>query len=435
MLRIHLIANRSPWPPTNGASIRQYYILKALKERGHHVEVFSFAEPHLAEESERKVLEIADGGRIVPLEPLPMKLGAMRAVLTGDPLSVGYFRSAELYRAIARSHRAAPVDAAVVHSSNVAQYVPRELKPRSFLDMADVDSAKFADYVKTEKLPMKLVYALEARRLRRYEFDAIRDFGETCLVAERERDLIRDELDARRLAGKVTVITSGVDTHYFHPQAHKPLDPSVLPEGERRFFRGGAPRIAFTGVMDYPPNAEAAIRFAEDVLPRVRAQVPDAEFYVVGSKPTPRVRELEKLPGVHVTGFVDDARPYFTSAHVYVLPLRIARGVQNKALEAMASGCAIVSTPSVAEGLRIGAAKATDGEHLLIADEDEAFASRVVELLRDGAMRERLGAAARQLVERHFGWDPLMGQVVDRIEAVARSGDAGVAGRAAPHAA
>lgn len=421
-MRVLLVANRSPWPPTNGASVRQYYILEALKQRGHEVEVYSFAEPEIAAESERRTLQIADGGRIVPIESLRTRLGAVHALLTGAPLSVGYYDSAELHRAVAKSHARRPFDTAVVHSGNVVQYVPRSVRPHGLFDMADVDSEKFVDYARDGKLPMRIVYGIEGRRLRAYEFAAIRDFAATYLVAERERELISQALETHRLSDKVHVLPNGVDIDFFHPQAHRPLDLDRLPEGERRFFAPGGPRIVFTGVMDYPPNVDAAQRFATAILPRIRAQIPDARFYAVGSRPTEAVRALEKIPGVHVTGFVDDARPYFTSADVYVLPLRIARGIQNKALEAMACGRPIVSTASVAAGLCSGGAEVRHGEHLLVADDDESFAAEVLVLLRDRERGQALGRAARLCVERHFGWGPIMRQFVDMLEAVAGGG-------------
>lgn len=427
-MRILLVANRSPWPPTNGASIRQYFILDALKRRGHEVEVYSFAEPEIAVESENRTRALSDGCRIVPIEPMRTRVGAARALLTGAPLSVGYYHSAELHRAVRDAHARRPFDTAVVHSGNVVEYVPPSLRGRGVFDMADVDSEKFVDYARDARLPMRAVYAIEGRRLRRYELDAIRDFGATYLVAERERELIRDALVAQGLLDKVQVLPNGVDTAFFHPNAHRPLDLDKLPVSERRFFAPGGPRIVFTGVMDYPPNADAASRFAQQILPRVRAQVPDARFYAVGARPTDAVRALEKLPGVYVTGFVDDARPYFTSADVYVLPLRIARGIQNKALEAMACGCAIVSTQSVAAGLCSGEADVRDGRELLVADDDDAFAAHVVTLLRDRARAQALCAAARAVVERHFGWEPIMATFVDTLTRVA-------GGAAAPGAA
>jgi sugar transferase (PEP-CTERM/EpsH1 system associated) len=421
-MRVLLVANRSPWPPTNGASIRQYFILDALKRRGHEVEVYSFAEPEIAAESEARTRALSDGCRIVPIDPLHTRVGAARALLTGSPLSVGYYHSGELHRAVREAHARRPFDTAVVHSGNVVQYVPRSLRGRGMFDMADVDSEKFVDYARDGRFPMRAVYAIEGRRLRRYEFEAIRDFGATYLVAERERELIRDELVAQGLLDKVQVLPNGVDTAFFHPQAHRPLGLDKLPAGEQRFFAPGGPRIVFTGVMDYPPNADAAARFAQQILPRIRAEVPDARFYAVGARPTEAVRALEKLPGVHVTGFVDDARPYFTSADVYVLPLRIARGIQNKALEAMACGCAIVSTQSVASGLCSGAADVRDGRDLLVADEDDAFAANVLALLRDRDRARALGTAARAVVEQHFGWAPIMASFADTLETVARTG-------------
>lgn len=410
-MKILLIANRSPWPPINGATIRQYHILKALKARGDEVHVFGFAEDGEAEESTREILKLADSAHIEELHPIGKRWGAGVALLTGAPLSVGHYRSARMARQIDRCLREHEPDALVVHSSNVASYVPAAYRARTLLDMADVDSEKFRQYAQEASGLAAWIYRTEHVRLRRYELRAIEQFGRTCLVTAREAEVLTELSPSA--ATKLLAIPNGVDTDLFCPDASRaPIE--LLPDAERAHLEGEGPTLVFTGVMNYPPNVDAACHFAREVLPLVRQRHPGARFIIVGSRPTAEVKALAQIDGVRVTGFVQDAVPYFRAADVYVLPLRVARGIQNKALEAMACACPIVATASVASGVG-----ASDGQQLLVADAPADFARRVGDLLSDATLAGRLATQARQYVLQHFAWPPLMNQLLAAMDACA----------------
>ena len=165
--------------------------------------------------------------------------------------------------------------------------------------------------------------------------------------------------------------------------------------------------------MDYFPNVDGCVWFAQEILPLIRAKVPQAHFTIVGSKPTPEVKALARLDGVEVTGYVDDTRDYLRRAAVSVAPLRVARGIQNKVLEALAMGLPTVGTTSATQGV-----EGTPGTDYLVADEGQAFADEVVRLLLDPAEGRALGDRARAFVEEKYRWDNCLSPLDEVLEGI-----------------
>jgi glycosyltransferase involved in cell wall biosynthesis len=241
----------------------------------------------------------------------------------------------------------------------------------------------------------------------RFEGRTLARFDRVLAVSDVDRDTLQ-RLYASQLSAPVSVIPTGVDIEYFTP---KPLDAAH------------ARHIVFTGSMDWLPNEDGVVYFCRDVLPRIRQAEPDVTFTIVGRSPTPAVRRLAQEEGVDVTGRVTDVRPYLANAVVYVVPLRIGGGTRLKIFEAMAAGKAIVSTSIGAEGL-----PTTDGQHLVLADNADAFASAVIGLLRDDTRRQHLERQARTLVAEHYDWaaaaEQLEACITDTRTLTTRSGDA-----------
>ena len=175
----------------------------------------------------------------------------------------------------------------------------------------------------------------------------------------------------------------------------------------------GDAALVFTGSMSYRPNVDAALWFADEVLGRVRAQVPEARFFVVGNRPHPRLSALHERDEVQVTGWVPDVAPFLSAATVYVVPMRMGSGTRLKLLQALAAGKAVVSTPTGAQGLDV-----RDGRELRLAANAEDFAQAVVALLQDPAQREALGRAGREFVRTHYDWAviaPRLLRVYDQV--------------------
>jgi sugar transferase (PEP-CTERM/EpsH1 system associated) len=397
-VKLLFLAHRIPYPPNKGDKIRSYHQLRAFAERGHEVHLIAFADEVEDLQYQVDLARSCTSVRIVRLRKFWAKLRALIMLLTSRPLSLGYFGSLKLKRLVKRTLAEQNFDAIFVYSSAMAQYVPREWQSRTVVDWVDVDSEKWREYAERTSPPQAWLYRLEAKRLRRYEYEIVSRFANTVLTTNREAALL-DQLDEFTRRARLRVITNGVG-----------LAPT--PQAQANVL---VPRLVFTGAMDYYANIEAVEWFAREVFPLIRQQEPHTEFFIVGSNPTTQVKRLANLPGVTVTGFVEDVRPYLNSATACVVPLRIARGVQNKLLEAMAAGKAVIATPEASAGLRI-----MPGEDLLTASTSREFADAALQVIRDKGLRENLGWRARRFVETEHDWKPLLKKLVDLMESVAQ---------------
>jgi sugar transferase (PEP-CTERM/EpsH1 system associated) len=265
----------------------------------------------------------------------------------------------------------------------MAQYVEPAGGSARVIDFVDADSEKWRAYGRLQPFPYSWIYRLEADRLARYEARKAIEFDASVFVSQREADIVR-----RRAPGsELSVIPLGVDVERFRPERDRPQREAIA---------------VFTGVMNYFPNVDAVTYFARDILPRVRQEIPHAQFRIVGRDPSAAVRRLAQLPGVVVTGSVPDVRPHLADAALGVAPFRISRGAQSKVLEAMASGLPVVGTRVAFQGLAIGG-----DAGIRTADSPDAFAREVVTLLGDPDLRRDLGERARRYVERHHRWEEI----------------------------
>jgi sugar transferase (PEP-CTERM/EpsH1 system associated) len=392
-MRILFLAQRVPYPPNRGDKIPTYHYVRHLA-RAHAVTVACLADGAADLANVAGLEPLVNAVIAVPRSRMGSRLRAVRALAGRRPLTVAYFDEPALHAAVRARVAAGGFDAAVVFSSGVAQYVePFPDLPR-VIQFADLDSRKWAQYADAARPPKRWVYRAEAARLLEYERHLARTFAHSLVCSDRELE------DFHRLipGAAVESIPNGVDLDYFRPTG-VPRDPHAL---------------VFTGVMNYWPNVDGVTWFCRDVLPRVRDRVPGATFTICGSAPTRAVRALAALPGVTVTGAVPDVRPYLHRAAVGVIPVRIARGIQNKLLEAMAAGLPTVATPAAWAGL-----SAEAGRDLLVADDPAAFAAAVVRLLTDPGLRDGMGRAARAAVTANYRWDRALARLDDVLAAAA----------------
>ncbi len=389
-MNILYIAQRVPYPPNRGDKIASFNAVRFLAQR-HKVHIAALADSH---DEAAFAPELEKLGMIVDVavrKPMRARLGAVKAVFTGAPLSVAYYHSDDLARMIAARAARVKFDVVVIFSSSMGQYVNLLPNVPLVADFVDLDSRKWELYASYNSWPRARIYSLEERRLLNYEREIARKAKVTVVRTEAERD------DCKRLipGARFEVVSNGVDLDFFRPQGPKP--PSA--------------NIVFTGVMDYFPNMQGVEWFCSEILPEVQLNIPGASFTIVGARPSSRVIALGQQPGVIVTGQVPDVRPYIQNAAAAVAPLLLARGIQNKVLEAMAMGTPVVVTRAAFRGV-----DALEGEGVLPADDAKEFAAKVVQLLNDPAMASRIGKKGRKLVENRYVWNDQLARLEALIE-------------------
>ena len=391
------LAHRIPYPPNKGDKIRSFHALQALARR-HRVHLGAFVDDDEDWRHADSLREICAEVRLVRLRPRLRKLRSVVGLLTGQALTLPYYGSAALASWVDDLVTSGQVGAAFVYSGAMAQFVRRHSRITRVMDFVDVDSDKWALYAETRRFPLSWLYRREAARLLDFERRIAREFDAAFFVSREEAaHFARLAPEAARHADWYG---NGVDAGYFDPALGHP-DP----------FPPGTRPVVFTGAMDYWPNVDAVVWFANEIFPAVRAQYPDTSFYIVGSRPGTAVNALTAVEGVTVTGRVPDIRPYLAHAHVAVAPLRVARGVQNKVLEAMAMARPIVTTPEALEGVG-----ARVGEEVLCASGAPAFRDAVLEVLAGGDIR--MGRAARARVLADFDWGATLRPLVAALEPI-----------------
>ena len=377
------LVHRLPYPPDKGDKIRSFHLLRYLAER-HAVYLGAFIDDPADRTHAGALSAWCADSHFATLSPRAARLRSLSGLVSGQPLTLPYYRDAGLQRWARDLVEAGKVRAAVAFSSAMARFVPPQM-PVKLMDMVDVDSDKWARYAQARPWPLSWLYRREAAKLGAWEGRVARTFDATFLVSRQEAGLLEQTHPEAR--GRIHWLENGVDYAYFHP------DPT-LPNP----YAAGESAIVFTGAMDYWPNVDAVVWFAREALPRIRAELPAARFCIVGSRPARAVRELAALPGVTVTGRVADVRPYLQHAACVVAPLRLARGVQNKVLEAMSMAKPVVASRAALEGIH-----AEVGSEVLGGADLSETAAAVLAVCR-GECAE-LGARARARILQDYDWN------------------------------
>ncbi len=383
--RVLMLVQRIPYPPNKGEKIRHFRVLKHLAA-SFEVHLGCLIDDPLDMQHVPVVRALCADAYFATLHRRRARVACLRGLLTGEPLSVTFYRDRGLGEWTRRVLREVRPEAIFVCSSNMAPYVldmrgPERLR---IVDHTDVDSEKWRAYAATGSLPMRWLHRREWRLMARLEGRIAAACDWSTFVSAEEAALFARLHPAR--ADRIRAVSNGVDHAYFDPARH-----FAAP------FACDGPRYVFTGTMDYPPNVDAVAWFAEAILPLIHAAMPAAQFHIVGANPAPRVRALAALRGVFVTGRVADVRPYLAHATAAVAPMRIARGIQNKVLEAMAMARPVIVTRGALEGIA-----AVPGSEVLLADAADAFAAAC--LRATGPEAGAIGAAGRQRVLRDFVW-------------------------------
>jgi sugar transferase (PEP-CTERM/EpsH1 system associated) len=402
------LVHRVPFPPNRGDRIRSYQFLRFLSER-YDVSLATLADEPVPDSAR---LELDKHCVQVAIEPLGRSrwLRGAASLASGRSATEGLFASPALRNTVRRWAGERRFDAALVFCSSMVQYCdcPELDGVPTIVDLVDVDSQKWFDYAAKTRGLRRQLFQLEGRRLRGLECSLPARAQAIALVSEAEAQLYRSFCPNDR----TVPILMGVDLDHFRPQNAGPSPWQSLSKEDRC-------QLVFVGALDYRANVDAVAWFAAEVWPLVRQRLPNLSLALVGRNPAPAVQRLANQPGIRVFANVPDVRPHIAAADLVIAPLRIARGIQNKVLEAMAMGKPVVTSPAALEGLA-----AEPGRHLLVADEPSQWTEVVAELLHDDELALSLGMSGRRFVERGHAWqstlEPLVGLISHASGAPAR---------------
>jgi polysaccharide biosynthesis protein PslH len=392
-MKILFLSQRIPYPPDRGDRIATFHQIRHLARRH---EVFVASLGMHSSPAEKKELIQALGVKLIAPDHTPVSrmINTICSFSSGKPLTLGYFFNHDLRNSLESLVNRVVFDVIIVFSSSMAQYAEQMDHIPRILNFCDVDSQKWSALSERRHGLMRWIYRREARTLLRYEQKMAQRFTASCVVTQREADIFY-----RFVPGvPVHIIENGVDTEHF---CGFPRKPDGL-------------KLVFVGVMDYAPNIEAVTYFAEQIWPQILKVHPRANFTIVGSRPVRAVRKLAERQGIQVTGKVTDIRPYLATATLFVAPLGVARGVQNKILEAMAAGLPVLTTPLVGNGLPAGAV-----DNIFVAERDlSLWTSAVLSLITDSKLRDERASLAQNYVRRYCGWEGKLEQLDKLLETV-----------------
>lgn len=390
-MNILYLCHRFPFPPKRGGKIRPFNMIRHLSKIGHSVTVCSLARSYEEAQDGRGIAPYCDSHEMGHVKDWLQVIRMVARLPMRTPSSMGFFYSPDLARRVSSLLTSKTWDLIFVHCSSVAQYVEHVQDVPKILDFGDMDSQKWLEYAHHKPLPFSIGYQLEGRKM---------------LAAEKRLALRFDLCTATTRAEWETLqgIESGADTDWFPNGVDAdyfcPVDASY-----------DANTISFIGRMDYYPNQECMVRFCEQVWPLLKSHRPTLKLLIVGADPSKAIRKLGDMDGVTVTGSVPDIRPFVRKSALMVAPLNIARGTQNKILEAMAMGVPVVTSSAAAGGVDAEAKL-----HFLVADTPDAYARAILGIVENPNERARLAESGRLRMLSHHAWPRSMVRMDRLIE-------------------
>ncbi len=382
------MAQRVPYPPNKGEKLRTFHQIEYLLSEGHRIYLCS---PYISND---ELVFFEQITQQYGVQSQNCKLGSrhlryLSGILTHKPLSVSNFYSRKLQKIVDNLISKELLQNIVCTSSSMAEYVFKSTtlftiakRPKLVMDFMDLDSDKWNQYAKSSNIPMKWIYNREADLLSSYEIKVYHQFDFSFFISQAEVDLF---CKRTKCVNKPLAIGNGIDTDYFVPRGQP--------------FKKNHPVFIFTGVMDYKPNIDAVLWFTKHVWPRVLDKYDKSTFIIAGMNPVSEITGLSSIQGIEVTGFVEDILPYYHRSDIFVAPLRIARGVQNKVLQSFSCGIPVVSTSMGAEGI-----DCVNGRDILIADTAEYFFENIDKLITDASYYNSIKDSALELVQEHYSW-------------------------------
>jgi sugar transferase (PEP-CTERM/EpsH1 system associated) len=377
-MNILFLTQRVPEPPNKGDKIRSHHLAKRLARR-HTVHLAFLLDGTAEEEDARATKSWAASACWRVRSPMESAARSVWSAVRGRPMTCGYFHSGALAHDVDGLLAREKFDVAVAYCSSMADYLEGFSGPK-VLDLVDVDSEKWKQYADHAGFGKSAVYDCEHRLLRRYERRLVDEFDRVIVISRAERE----QLSRFAEVSKVAIVSNGVDAESWRG-----------PDSREK-----ARDLVFVGALDYFANADGIAHFAREIFPAIRSRRAGTRLKIVGRKPGPQVHALAGIEGVEVIPDVADVRPHVWGSEVFVAPLRIAQGLQNKVLEAMAAGVPVVATPAALRGI-----EGTVGEHYRSAATPQEFVNEVVGLLEDRERAAVMGERARALVSARYTWE------------------------------
>jgi sugar transferase (PEP-CTERM/EpsH1 system associated) len=374
-MKLFVMLSRFPYPLEKGDKLRAFHQIRCLS-KSHEIHLCALNDVRLTEQDINALKPFCKSINVIPLSRISILRGLLYAFFSGKPLQVGYFYNRKAFKKIQALIQRVQPDHIYCQLIRVSEYV-KHLPIKKTLDYQDVFSKGAERRARTSPFYMKPILFSEYRRLLRYEKDIFQFFDHKTIISVPDRDLIpHPEKD------RIKVVINGVDTDFFTPMpVNKTTD------------------IVFTGNMGYPPNVNAAEYLVRDILPLVHQKRKEVRVLLAGASPHAQVLAL-KNEHVHVTGWVDDIRTAYTSARLFIAPMRIGTGLQNKLLEAMAMKIPAITTPLANQALGARA-----GQEILVGNTARELASHILQILEDEDLARTLSENGHQFIHKNYNWE------------------------------
>jgi len=391
------LVHRIPYPPNKGDKIRSYHLLKRLTET-YRVFLGAFVDDPADWEYRKELSNLCADVYLRPLKRLQARFRCLEGLVSRRALTLSFYRDAAMQSWVDGVIDSEGIDQVVIFSSAMAQYVEGDIYRDMYrlVDYVDMDSAKWSQYSQNKPWPKNWLYRREGRLLLDYERKIASTFDACFFVSQAERDYFIEYVPSS--SGNSYYYDNGVDTEYFNPA----LEYANPYQHDRKI-------IVFTGAMDYWANIDAVCWFAHNIFPSIRKLFRDVSFYIVGSNPAQEVCRLENEGNIKVTGKVVDVRPYLSHATLAIAPMRIARGVQNKVLEALAMSCPIIATAPAVQGIT-----AEHGNGLLVLNGEKEIETAISRFL-NGDTEVFLNSSGRECVLENYNWDFNVSVLMERL--------------------
>lgn len=392
------LCHRIPFPPNKGDKITTFNILKFLSQH-YAIHLGCFVDDTFDLKYREDVEQYCESCHFITLSRPYSQLKGLTALLGNDPITLPFYYRRQMQQWVDHTLAQIPIYKTLIYSGCMAQYVmPYVDRLHTVMHFADIDSDKWRQYAQKSSGIMKSIYAREHKTLAAYEKTVADAFNISCFVTESETAAFRAMLPAP-LHPKIQPLENGLDSQFFSPDV-----PATLCES---YDLANENYIVFTGAMDYWANQDAVIWFCNHVWDKIRKACPEAKLYLVGSSPSPSVMNLSQRDGVTVTGRVDDVRPYLQYAKAAIAPMQIARGVQNKMLEAMS-----MAKPVIVSSLTIEGLEGYPTQDLEVCDDPSPIANWLIDKLNQQAI---VAEQSRQWIKQHYSWEAKLTPLLDYL--------------------